>query len=92
MDSKGKITVNELLEMITSMNTRDKKNLKFLLTITPKSYAKWYVQATQEDLEYADELLARAKNEILLRMHEDKMDEVPDVSEAKELLKKFQLK
>jgi prefoldin subunit 5 len=91
MIQKRKISVNELLNMVTSMNERDKKNLEFLLNVSPKQYAEWYISVDEDDLKYADELLVRAGNEIYLKLNEEKMDKVEETNEAQALLKKFQL-
>jgi hypothetical protein len=39
------------------MNQRDRDNLNFLLQATSESLSAWYAQASEDDLEYADELL-----------------------------------
>jgi len=46
------------------MNQRDRDNLNFLLQATPESLAAWYAQASEDDLEYADELLDRYSQEL----------------------------
>jgi len=90
--SKGKLTVQELLDLVTSMNEHDKTNLEFLLTLSPNGYARWWIQASDDDLIYADQLLGIAVNEIQLKLMEDQMDKVEDTKEAQEILKKFQLR
>ena len=89
---KKRLSTKQLLDMIDSMSVRDKKNLEFLLNIDAREYARWCSFASDEDFEYADELLARAANEITLKIHEETIDVVEDVTEANEYLKKFQLK
>lgn len=42
------------------MKKRDKKNLKFLLALDESGLRTWYDQATEDDIEYASELLAAA--------------------------------
>jgi hypothetical protein len=39
------------------MNRNDKSNLDFLMNLTPESLAKWYAQASEDDITYATELL-----------------------------------
>ena len=92
MTFKGKLTVNEILDLVTSMDPNDKKNLEFLLTIKPKGYIEWFLQATEDDLKYAEELLKRAKNECVLKLFSEQKDEVKDTTQAQDILKKFQLK
>ena len=42
------------------MKKRDRKNLKFLLALDESGLKAWYDQATEDDIEYASELLATA--------------------------------
>ena len=42
------------------MKKRDKKNLKFLLGLDESGLKAWYGQATEDDKDYAAELLATA--------------------------------
>lgn len=46
------------------MKKRDRKNLAFLMAQTPESLLEWYGQATEDDLAYAEELLAMAKQQM----------------------------
>ena len=45
------------------MKKRDRKNLAFLMAQTPESLLEWYGQATEDDIEYAAELLHIAKQQ-----------------------------
>ena len=45
------------------MKKRDRKNLAFLMAQTPESLLEWYGQATEDDIEYATELLAMAQQQ-----------------------------
>ena len=64
------------------MNDRDRENLNFLLTISPKGFQDWLEQADDDDVEYALELIHYAKLEMIVAELE-KRDSVEDVSAAK---------
>jgi hypothetical protein len=57
------------------MNQRDRDNLNFLMKATPESLAAWYAQASEDDLEYADELLERYSQELDQHLFEVLVDE-----------------
>ena len=42
------------------MKKRDKKNLRFLLSLDEVGLRRWYDQATEDDTDYAMELLLKA--------------------------------
>jgi hypothetical protein len=44
------------------MKKRDKKNLRFLLGLDSRGLKQWYDQATEDDTDYAMELLAMARD------------------------------
>jgi hypothetical protein len=46
------------------MNSRDQKNLKFLLELDAAGLIAWYAQATDDDINYASELLAQRDQEL----------------------------
>ena len=46
------------------MKKRDRKNLAFLMAQTPESLMEWYGQATEDDIEYAAELLQMAQQHV----------------------------
>jgi quercetin dioxygenase-like cupin family protein len=46
------------------MRKRDRKNLAFLLATTPESLLEWYGEATEDDKDYAMELLAMARQQL----------------------------
>lgn len=41
------------------MKKRDKKNLRFLLSLDEVGLRRWYEQATEDDTDYAMELLLK---------------------------------
>ena len=49
------------------MNQRDRDNLDFLLNATPEIIQDWYEQMSDEDIEYAFELLETHSQGLLLK-------------------------
>lgn len=81
------------------MNPHDQKNLEFLMSITPEILRDWYNTVSQEDVDYAMELLTLASAELdrtaLVQAAKECValnDENIDCSTAKTLLSKFTLK
>ena len=72
------------------MNDWDRDNLHFIMNSDDGAFEEWLYQADDEDVEYALELIRLAKAELIKQEHEI-LDEVEDVSEAKELLAKFRI-
>ena len=73
------------------MNEHDKANLEFILTASPETLVDWYQSLSEDDIAYAQELLATAKTELDLRVIE-LFDDVPDVNLANNVLDKYRLK
>lgn len=48
------------------MNKRDQGNLDFLLTASTETLKDWYAKASEDDREYAMELLMRAAGKMRL--------------------------
>lgn len=74
------------------MNDHDRDNLNFLLTASRATMREWHEQASQDDYDYAMELLQQAMTELAvqeLEMLDQTADQ--DVSQARTLLTKFQL-
>ena len=46
------------------MNQRDQANLEFLLNLTPRRLTAWYAQASEDDIQYATELLAQYEDQL----------------------------
>jgi len=83
------------------MNPHDKKNLEFLMSATPEVLREWYARVSQDDVDYATELLAYASAELertaLVQAAKECINrsidnENLDCSVAKTLLSKFTLK
>lgn len=74
------------------MNDWDRNNLNFLLTATPKVMQKWHEHASQDDYNYAMELLQAAQTELELQSLDQIDCEVGhDLSAAKSVLSRFRL-
>ena len=71
------------------MNNRDINNLQFLMRVSDEEFDQWCLRATPDDYEYALSLF-KAKNAIDM-MHQLETP-VKDISEAKDVLKKYMLK
>jgi len=72
------------------MNDHDRSNLNFLLNITTEVFDDWMDQADTDDIDYALELLAMHKSELVVGLLELK-DNVEDTTQANQVLKKFML-
>jgi len=42
------------------MTTSDQNNLAFLMSLSPTGLKAWYIQASDDDIAYAEELMAEA--------------------------------
>ncbi len=76
------------------MNNYDRENLEFLLNATPELLANWYDTVSDDDKEYASELLAQYSKELALRQRFNAVEEVivdDLVPDAAIYLKKFRL-
>lgn len=72
------------------MNEFDRDNLEFFLTVSTSEFDEWADQASMEDINYAIKLIQTARLE-LVNQEIDLLDQVEDISEAKQFLKKFTL-
>ena len=74
------------------MNKHDRDNLNFLLNASKSTLNDWYAKVEQDDIEYAFELLAQAKAELLVSEAElfDEVENTDDADRAiLEILEKF---
>lgn len=73
------------------MNPNDSNNLKFILSIeNEKDFRDWYSSLSEDDAQYALEIVKAARTELLLQTAE-LFDEVIDCTEAMNLLKGYML-
>lgn len=77
------------------MNQHDRDNLNFLLTASAKTLKDWQIQADEDDLIYAQELLAAYSEELKAKsleiLVEATLENLKEYNEAKITLKKFTL-
>lgn len=72
------------------MNKHDKDNLKFLMTCPQSEFEKWMDEASQDDIDYAVELIRKAKAELMLEeMALREVSESEDFTEAKALIERI---
>lgn len=71
------------------MNPRDLNNLNFLLTSTLQELELWYYAVTDEDHDYASEIMSAYSHELSLLSLEHDFSE--DLSAANLVLAKFRL-
>lgn len=74
------------------MNNRDRENLEFLLTADKETLREWYNTVSEDDINYATDLLTQYGNELKVRKSLAPIDNVVDVSYANSLLNKYRLK
>jgi hypothetical protein len=67
------------------MNDWDKDNLRFLMNIDEATFEDWSAQASQDDIDYAMELIKAARLEISMQAAAI-FDEVEDLTDARVLL------
>jgi hypothetical protein len=69
------------------MNAHDTNNLMFLMSLTPKALMQWYMEVSEDDRLYAEELMAEAH----LVAIDATVADMPQYAEAQEVLNKFKL-
>ena len=69
------------------MSQRDKDNLIFLLNLTPTGLRNWFDQASDDDINYAEELIAQAH----IMAIDARVAQLPQFKEAEEVLKPYML-
>jgi hypothetical protein len=72
------------------MNDHDRSNLQFILSLDEKSYDEWTASLTEDDVDYALELLKAARTEAMMHIAQ-LADDVEDTTEANSILKGFML-
>jgi hypothetical protein len=71
------------------MNKHDTDNLQFILSLNEIQLAEWYDSLSDDDIEYASELMQEASVTVSLKVME--VQEIIHTNEANSLLKKFML-
>lgn len=68
------------------MNAHDRSNFEFIMSLSPAQFEEWYATISLDDVEYAIELCKAARMELAMNV-----DEVKDLTQANQTLKKFML-
>jgi hypothetical protein len=75
------------------MNDHDRGNLRFLMTADETAMQEWYNQVSQDDIDYALELLQMANAELTVKeMELAEANEQLDLTQAQVILSRFTLK
>jgi len=69
------------------MNDNDKNNLVFLMNLSPRAFRDWFAQASMDDIDYAEELIAQAQ----ILAVDARVAQLPQYREAEEVLKPYML-
>jgi hypothetical protein len=69
------------------MSQHDKENLVFLLSLSHDGLHQWFYQASEDDIAYAEELMAQAH----IMAIDARVAQLPQYREAQEVLKPFLL-
>jgi hypothetical protein len=69
------------------MNDNDKNNLIFLMNLSPQAFREWFAQASMDDIDYAEELIAQAQ----ILAVDARVAQLPQYKEAEEVLKPYML-
>ena len=72
------------------MNNWDKNNLNFILSLKAAEFDEWYESLSQDDLEYAMDLMKQARAEVGVQLA-SLFDEPKTLSAARNALAKFTL-
>lgn len=73
------------------MNDHDKSNLQYIMALSQEEFEVWYAEISDDDAEYAIELLKKARK-ALVTAEMELLDEVETFTEAKNILDRFTLK
>ncbi len=73
------------------MNDYDRENLNFLLNASPEVLEDWYENVSEDDHEYAQELLSAFGEELKLRNSFNATEKVQDTTDAENVLRKYRL-
>ena len=71
------------------MNEWDRDNLNFIRFARDKEWDAWWLQATQDDVDYALKLLAEYKQEVLNEITLLQDPQIVDFNDAKDLIERI---
>ena len=69
------------------MTASDKNNLVFLMSLSTEGLRNWFTQASDDDINYAEELIAQAH----IMAIDARVAQLPQFKEAQEVLKPYML-
>ena len=69
------------------MSQRDKDNLIFLMSLSTEGLRNWFTQASDDDINYAEELIAQAQ----IMAIDARVAQLPQFKEAQQVLKPYML-
>ena len=72
------------------MNKHDRDNLNFILSLDEDGFDQWYATLSNDDVEYALEIIKAGRAELMVQAAE-LQDDVEDTAEAMNVLKGFML-
>ena len=72
------------------MNDWDKNNLNFIMSLNSADFDEWYESLSQDDLDYAMELLKQARTEVSVQVAA-LFDEPETLKDARKVLAKYTL-
>ena len=67
------------------MNARDKDNLVFLMSLSTEGLRAWFTQASDDDIDYAEELITQAH----ILAIDARVAQLPQYTEAQQVLERF---
>jgi hypothetical protein len=67
------------------MKQRDKNNLDFLLNLSAEEFDNWYAQASDDDVEYAEDLITMME----LELQDQQVLNSRDCADARKILDQF---
>jgi hypothetical protein len=74
--------------MENQMDENDRNNLNFLMSVSQKGLQEWYKQASEDDIQYALELMNWFQDELDEEALESKLL-TSDFKESKQILERF---
>ena len=93
------LSLEQRMDMVNKLDMpqHDKNNLMFLMKCSPDEMVQFLQTASQDDIDYAQELFRIANNLIAKKLYqldleEEALNSDVDMSDVKDYLKKFMLK
>jgi hypothetical protein len=71
------------------MTEHDLNNVKFLISLSPSEYEEWCKEATGDDFDYAFEIIAQFRKEMLLNVTLLSDPDVSSLETANHFLQKY---